>query len=279
MDQGFAMNGSSFTQFSSNLGFSNNIGEAGLYDTKKLVTEDIPLQGFQVERRKRQELNVALQEKERQRIAMELHDGLGQALTLMKLELMNTTALLPADMVSYNDAKESLQRLKSRLHYAFDELRRAVSDLRPSMIDDLGILPTLSWVFREFQASTKTILLQDEIAVLESQVPYALKITIFRILQEAINNAVKHAAADRIYVSFKKNNNTLDLIVEDNGQGFDPVEKGTFRRTSGGIAGIIERVRSSGGEWLIESGAGSGTRIHVSWKCISPGPALSESAS
>lgn len=208
---------------------------------------------------------------------MELHDGLGQALTLMKLELMNATSLLPADMVSYSDAKESLQRLQSKLHYAFDELRRAVSDLRPAMIDDLGILPTLSWVFREFKASTRNILLEQEIDVLESQVPSSLKVIIFRILQEAINNAVKHAGADRIHISFKKNNDSLDFIVEDNGCGFDPVQKGVFQRTGGGIAGIIERVRMSGGQWLIESDVGCGTRVHVSWKCVPPSPTVAGS--
>lgn len=267
MHQGLAVLAGSFTQFGSAERFESNKDISIVGGALNTTTEDEYLPPFQVERRKPQEQKIVVQERERQRIAMELHDGLGQALTLMKLELMNATSLLPDDAHGYSDAKQSLQRLRLRLHYAFDELRRTVSDLRPAMLDDLGILPTLSWFFREFEASAKEIVLVKEISVLEHQVPAQLKITIFRILQESFSNAVKHAGANRIYVEFKQAENRLALTVEDNGQGFDPAQKGIFQRSGGGVAGIIERVRVSGGEWLIESEAGRGTRIGVSWDC------------
>lgn len=242
----------------------------GAAQEKKYAVEfgSILSQGtFPTERRKLPEPVLAVQERERQRIAMDLHDGLGQVLTLMKLELMAATKLLATGMYTGSEAEASLQRLSGKLHYAFDELRRTVMDLRPSMLDDLGILPTLSWFFREFAASGADIVVDKDITVQEHEVPAALKIVIFRILQEAVSNTVKHARASRIRICFRKNGGILELFVEDNGCGFNFDRSSIFQRSSGGIAGIIERTQISGGEWSIASDAGHGTCIHVAWAC------------
>jgi signal transduction histidine kinase len=209
---------------------------------------------------------LRMQECERQRIALDLHDGLGQTLTMVKLELMQAASLLGDNASMTSDAQASLQRLKSRVHEAFDELRRTVMQLRPSMLDDLGIVPTLSWFFREFEASAgASIKLEKDIRTQESEVPALLKVVIFRILQEAVSNVVKHAEAHRIRVSLTRSGDILQFSVADDGRGFDPAEAGIYRRNGGGIAGIISRVQSSKGLCAIDSAVGQGTRISICW--------------
>lgn len=210
---------------------------------------------------------LTIQENERKRIATDLHDGLGQSLTLIKLALEDATCLLAAG--NSKESFESLQRLKLKVHDAIDEVRRVTMDLHPSTLDDLGILATLSWFFREFEAACRGIKVKKVFSIQEDSIPGPLKITIFRILQEAVGNIVKHAKADVIHVSLKKAGDMVQLSIEDNGQGFDqagmdnycPLEKGL------GLMSMRERAKLSGGTFEIESAAGKGTRIFVSWSC------------
>jgi len=210
---------------------------------------------------------LTIQESERQRIATDLHDGLGQSLTLIRLALEDVTGLLAANALS--DAEASLQQLKSKVQDAFGELRRVAMDLRPSTLDDLGLLATLSWFFREFDSACRGIKIEKHLQVQENNIPVPLKISIFRILQEAVSNIVKHAKADHIRVSLMKAGDVLHLSVEDNGQGFDmaggdnycPLDKGL------GLVSMKERAKFSGGTYRIESAIGQGTRIFVSWPC------------
>lgn len=210
---------------------------------------------------------LTIQESERQRIATDLHDGLGQSLTLIRLALENVTGQL-ADS-EFSEAEVSLQQLKSKVQDAFGELRRVSMDLRPSTLDDLGILATLSWFFREFESACRGIKIEKQLLVQESNIPVPLRIAIFRILQEAFSNIVKHAHADHVQVSLKKEGNALYLSIEDNGQGFDqvgrenycPLDKGL------GLVSMKERAKFSGGAYWIESAVGQGTRIFVSWPC------------
>lgn len=210
--------------------------------------------------------DMEVQERERQRIAMDLHDGLGQALTLIKLELANATSLL-GNLDVNPDAHASLLRARSKLQDALGELRRTVMDLRPSMIDDLGILPTLSWFFREMETTAPHIAIEKYIAVREVDVDAPLRITIFRIVQEAVNNIIKHAHADRIQVILCKAGSILYLQIQDNGCGFDLSAAGNLHCSRGGIGGMMRRARASAGECFIASSTGGGTRISVSWKC------------
>ncbi|MDP2786062.1 MAG: sensor histidine kinase [Sulfurimicrobium sp.] len=210
---------------------------------------------------------LTIQESERQRIATDLHDGLGQSLTLIRLALEDVTGLLAAN--AHSEAGESLQKLKLKVQDAFGELRRVAMDLRPSTLDDLGILATLSWFFREFESACRGIKIEKHLLVQESNIPVPLKITIFRILQEAVSNIVKHAKADHIRVSLMKTGDVLHLSVEDNGQGFDPAGRDNYCPLDKGL-GLVsmkERAKFSGGTYRIESAVGKGTRIFVSWSC------------
>ena len=208
---------------------------------------------------------LTIQERERQRIAADLHDVLGQSLTMIKLSIEDSARLLAAN--KSGEAADALRQLVFKVKDAVEELRRISKDLRPPMLDDLGILPTLSWFFREFSAACPDTRVEKTFEIQESDVPKPLKITIFRLLQEAVGNVTKHAKADLIRVTIRKGGGRLHLSVEDNGQGFDkaalenfcPLDKGL------GLLTMKERANFSGGVYAIDSAIGKGTRVSITW--------------
>jgi signal transduction histidine kinase len=238
-----------------------------LRDTTEQVLTAQALRDSRDELQRLSGLLVSIQEDERRRIALDLHDGLGQSLSLIKLSLENAARLLAAGAAG--EAGESLQQLIPRVKETLAEVRRVSTDLRPSILDDLGILPTLSWFFREFEAACGHIAVDKSFNVAEHEVPVPLQITLYRILQEATNNIVKHAGADRVRVSLDRIDEMLHLVVEDNGRGFDP---DSIRYVQGdgrglGLFSMKERASLSGGRYRIASAPGQGTRIEVSWPC------------
>jgi PAS domain S-box-containing protein len=211
--------------------------------------------------------HLTIQETERQRIAADLHDGLGQSLSLLKLSVEAAAKSVSA-RISAKAAKH-LEELVPKVKSVLDELRGVAMNLRPSIIDDLGIRATLSWFFREFEASGVKTKIERDISVNESDVPQPLKIAIFRILQEATNNALKHARADRIKVSLGicSAGETLEFSIADNGKGFDPagvVGTGGVNRGLG-LQTMRERAELSGADFDMKSAPGKGTRILVRW--------------
>ncbi|MBI2317308.1 MAG: sensor histidine kinase [Betaproteobacteria bacterium] len=207
--------------------------------------------------------NLNIQESERRRIAAELHDGLGQILSLVKLSIEE--AALTADASSR--IRMTLERLSSHVKSALGELRRIAMNLRPSTLDDLGIVATLAWYFREFEVACPDMNLERDIGVTEADVPDALKLPIFRIVQEATSNALKHAKASRIRVGLTSANGLLNLLIEDDGQGVDPASaaRGRDFRHGLGLQGMQERAEISGGTYDFQSAPGKGTRIGVTW--------------
>lgn len=209
---------------------------------------------------------LLMQESERKRIATDLHDGLGQSLTMIRLALAVAARQLANGAVA--EVAESLQRLNHKARDALEEMRRVSMDLRPPMIDDLGILPTLTWFFRELEAACPGLSVEKDFNVQESSIPPTLKITIYRIIQEATSNIIKHANADRVQVSLGSSGAALHLKVIDNGAGFDPagvsIRSGSDRGF--GLLNMRERASLSGGAYAIESRAGKGTQICVSWR-------------
>jgi signal transduction histidine kinase len=156
--------------------------------------------------------------------------------------------------------------LDAKVQETLTEVRRVCLDLRPSMIDDLGILPTLSWLLREVEEAGG-LEVSKVVTVEETDVPEKLKITIFRVVQEAMCNIAKHAEASRVRVIFLRTEDSLRLVVEDNGRGFDPAvvaERASAGRGLG-VRGMTERVRLSGGDYRLESAPGKGARIQMSW--------------
>ena len=207
------------------------------------------------------------QERERKRVARELHDGLGQTLSAMKFRIENTIGELDAEEQA--ESADALKNLVSMAQRAVEEVRRISKNLWPSTLDDLGLLPTISWFCREFGEMHPHVRIEREMAVQEDSVPDPLKITIYRVLQEAMNNVARHSRASEVSLSLKEEDGRLHLTIRDNGVGFDTdptaPQKGLDRGL--GLASMKERTQLSSGRFAIESRPGSGTTILASWKC------------
>jgi signal transduction histidine kinase len=155
----------------------------------------------------------------------------------------------------------------SLLQDAIEECRRIQTELRPSILDDLGLLPTLSWVCRRWQEIFPWIRIQQEIDLQEGDVPGSLKIVIYKVLQETMNNIGKHSKADLVWLSLQNTDGALRLTVKDNGIGFDTeeVSKRSNARRGLGLTSLQERTELSGGSFSICSGKGNGTTVQASW--------------
>ena len=140
-------------------------------------------------------------------------------------------------------------------------------DLRPSMLDDLGLLPTLSWFCRMYQTIYTGIKVDLEQTLEEGDIPDSLKIVIFRVTQEGMNNIAKHSKADLVHLSLRKTDGKIQLILEDNGQGFDlgKVLGSESTKRGLGLTSMRERVELSRGFFAIESAKGRGTTVRASW--------------
>ena len=150
---------------------------------------------------------------------------------------------------------------------AIEEVRRIHTDLRPSMLDDLGILATINWFCREFRIIYSDIKIEKQVAVRENEVPEPLKMVIFRVLQEAMNNIAKHSDAHFVRLCFKKTDDAVALTVDDNGRGFDPEKALSLKNSEKrfGITSMKERTELTGGSFAIKSIPGAGTAISASW--------------
>jgi PAS domain S-box-containing protein len=212
------------------------------------------------------------QERERKRVARELHDGLGQTLSAMKFRIESTMGGLRAEEQA--DSANSLSNLVSMAQQAVEEVRRISKNLWPSILDDLGLLPTISWFCREFREMHPGIRIEQEIAIEECAVPASLKIVIYRVLQEAMNNIAKHSQANRIELSLREEEGRLELTIHDNGTGFDTTQRVSQEGLDRGLglASMTERTDLSNGLFAVESEPGVGTTIRASWKCVEKGP-------
>lgn len=210
------------------------------------------------------ELLVA-QEKERKRVAQELHDGVGQYLTATKIQVHNLLDRMPED--ADGDGVSCLGTAMSMLQQSIDEVKRIQRDLRPPVLDDLGIIATIEWFSRTYQSTYPGIKVEKLVRVEEQEVPEDLKTVIYRILQEAMNNVAKHSKADRVRLELRAADGALTLTICDNGKGLDleTVQADSRSRGAMGLASMWERAQLSGGEFSIESAPGAGTTLTVSW--------------
>jgi signal transduction histidine kinase len=152
------------------------------------------------------------------------------------------------------------------IQQAMDEVRRISTDLRPSILDDLGITATINWFCRNF-AETYAVRVETDLTIEESAIPDALKTVVYRVLQEAMNNVAKHAHADHVRVSFRRIDRTVELMIDDNGHGFDVQQALSARAlTRGlGLSNMQERVKISGGSFSLTSARKVGTVVQAAW--------------
>jgi signal transduction histidine kinase len=208
---------------------------------------------------------IHVQENERKRIARDMHDSLGASLSALKYKLEDLIHNL-SDR-NQRQVGESLDALILIIQETIGEARRMQNDLRPPHLDDLGLLSTLSWLSREFQKVYSRITVDQRLAVLEEEIPERLKVVIFRIAQEAMNNIGKHARATRAWISLSREQNGLQLVIGDNGAGFNwkGLLEPTGRPSGIGLSVIKERADLSGGALSIVSHPGEGTMVEVWW--------------
>jgi signal transduction histidine kinase len=203
---------------------------------------------------------VGAQEAERQRIARELHDATGQSLTAIALGLRGVETILEGNRPV---ALEQVKELKSFSTNALGELRQLIADLRPSQLDDLGLMAALQWYVQDFE-ERYSIHTDFIVEGNRSRLPPEYEAVLFRIAQEALTNVAKHANASHAVVKLENYPAQVRVTIQDDGHGFDLENTlRSDRRTGWGLLGIQERVLLLGGRHEIYSKPGRGTRIRV----------------
>ena len=216
----------------------------------------IQLKRKQLEREAFSRRLIESQEGERKRLARELHDSLGQNLLIVKNWALIGLSSLSAD----NPAREHLNEISETASLAIDEVREISQNLRPRQLERLGLTSTIEQMMRQIRSSTdiEFITETDNIDGLLSK---ESEINLYRVLQECLNNILKHSAASTAWLSIKRTATGAQIICRDNGKGFDPQ---TTSMTSGmGLIGMAERVLMLSGKYTMESAPGKGVTISI----------------
>jgi signal transduction histidine kinase len=197
---------------------------------------------------------VAGQELERQRLARELHDETGQALTSMLLGLKNLE-----EAKSDDDVRRSVLELRELVVSTLHDVRRLAVELRPKALDDFGLVPALQRLAETFAEQTN-VDVHVEAALGDSRLPGEAEIAVYRIVQEALTNVIKHANARTVSVVLTRKGEAVVVVIEDDGRGFDP----NADQVGGlGLLGMRERIALVGGRLSVESAPHRGTTVAV----------------
>jgi len=201
-------------------------------------------------------------EADRKAVSRELHDSIGGNLAAIKFAMESIVKKIAEKP---DAATTSLEKTISHLAETIKECKRISASLRPEIIDDRGLLPTIDWHTRQFSQHYNKIKIIQQLDVDEREVPELLKIVIYRVIQEALNNAAMHSKADTIYIRLKKSGNYFEAEVEDNGRGFDfkEVSNCSDRSSGFGLKSMRERVEIIGGSFSVHSLMGAGTRVRI----------------
>jgi len=200
---------------------------------------------------------IQAQEDERRRISREIHDGPAQMLAniLLRSELVDRAVREQ----TVDQALKEIQSIRKMLRSSLREVRRIIYDLRPMALDDLGIVPTI----RKYVTTTAEYTNLDiEFITLgdEKRLEQEYEVTLFRVMQESLQNAIKHSEGSKIVVRLEIGESFLSLMVTDDGKGFDPEQK---KDKTFGLVGMKERVEMLKGKLLVESSSEKGTRIYI----------------
>ena len=208
---------------------------------------------------------IDAQELERKTIAHDLHDVMGHSLTSIKLCLENT---IEKNASASKDLK--LREVVDQVRTAIRQVHEISVNLRPPILDDLGVVATLSWFCRNFEAMCPWIFINQQIHVNESQIPDHLKIPIFRITQEALNNAAKHSQCKQVTCRLLSMAGKIELEIIDDGVGFDMQRRclpNESTKITFGLSTMKDRAELSGGTFNVLSAGGAGTTVHAEWTC------------
>jgi signal transduction histidine kinase len=205
---------------------------------------------------------INAQEAERKKISQELHDEMGQALTAISINLAAMEKELPSEFAPM--IRERLAETSWLADQTLEQIRELSLSLRPAMLDDLGLVPTLRWYVNRY-AKRLNIEVEFDAVHFEERPSPEVETVLYRVVQEVLTNVARHAQANRVRICLERMEATITALIEDNGRGFD-VEQVVGRETlEGGVGllGIRERVASLGGHFSIESRPGRGTRLFV----------------
>jgi len=206
------------------------------------------------------------QDAERRRIAADLHDSIGSSLCTIRLKLQDAIEKLPSDTDAWKSSTPLLE-IVADISRAMEEVRRIAMDLRPAILDDLGIVATISWLARQLEASKPGIRVEKRVDLVELNLPESQKTAIFRVAQEALNNVVNHSGARVARIELVEVDQRVQLTVTDDGQGFamSRVLDSLNLSEHFGVANMRQRASSSGGELVIRSEPGGGTVVTCTW--------------
>jgi PAS domain S-box-containing protein len=238
---------------------------------KKLLHSSARLIGEIVERKQElQDLSlrlVTVQEEERRSVARELHDSLGGGLMAMKFALENELDAATRDRDPSRTSR--LEALIGMIGENLKETKRVQKRLHPPVLDDFGILAAAKALCRDFHSWYPAIRIKLILEIQEEDVPEELKITLYRVVQEGLNNIARHSGARSARITLAKPDGLIHLSIADRGRGFDlrEYEESRTESASTGIVGMRERTRLSGGVFSILTSPGKGTAIHASWPC------------
>ncbi|MBI3912680.1 MAG: GAF domain-containing protein [Chloroflexi bacterium] len=201
---------------------------------------------------------ISVQEEERQRVARELHDEMGQSLTSLLVGLK-----MVEESSSLDQAQTRAQELKLVAGNVLDDVRALARELRPSVLDDMGLVTALERYTREY-AHRFNLAVDFQVVGLDGvRLPAQYEIALYRIVQEALTNIAKYASAKNVSVLLEHRRDSVVAIIEDDGRGFE-VERFLRERRDGqhlGLLGMKERAELLGGKWIIESKIGEGTTV------------------
>jgi PAS domain S-box-containing protein len=228
-------------------------------DLKKLDSE---LRDSQLRLKELSRKSFEALEADRRTVSRELHDSIGGNLAAIKVALESIAKKI---FERPDEAAISLERTILHLAETIKECKQISATLRPEIIDDRGLLATIDWHTRQFRQHYSHIQIIQQIDVEEQDVPELLKIVVYRVIQEALNNAAMHSKGDAIYIRLKKSGNYLEAEVEDNGCGFDfnEVSNRGDRMSGYGLKSMRERVEIIGGSFSLHSLFGTGTCIRI----------------
>jgi signal transduction histidine kinase len=208
------------------------------------------------------------QESERKRIAQDLHDTVGQSLSAIKYSLERAQQMIAS--VNLGDPMPVLGKTVGLVQRTIDDVRTISENLRPAVLDSLGAVSAIRWLCREWGEVFTKIDVEINLHVTDADIDEPLGTTLFRTVQESLNNVARHSQATRVKVSVSREAHRLRLEICDNGVGFEP--QGETLRRGHGLRGIRERVSAASGEFLLTSYPGGGVHLAVSW----PIPSVSE---
>jgi len=227
------------------------------------------LEAVNQQKQQLQHLNTKLtqiQESERKQLARELHDEMGQALTAIRMDLATINQQMPSHTSAF--VRERLVEAMDLTDRTLEQIREISLNLRPPMLDDLGLVPTLRWFINQY-AKRANVEISFEATDMEERLPAEIETTVYRVLQEALTNVARHAQATRVSVRLKREKDGIAVSTEDNGCGFDIADLlATGSISQGlGLLSMQERIALLGGLFTIDSQPGKGAQIQFTIPC------------